>query len=340
MSFLGQIENRLPALGELGGQFDVLGAQHCDEYRDTFAHRRIYELERFAESGALVGGQRDLIVLTPVLNPLTAPHLAADFDHLASAGNRSVVGHTVETLDHLRTGRTQAEGESAVGDVIETSRGHRGQGGRSGVELQNARSQLDALRAGRQITKGADRIERVRLRNEHDVQPGAFEVGDFSGHLFEPARVIDCQPDSHGECLRAGELLSKFGGLLLDAAELGAHRLGQGCCTGQRSHRHHQVVDQAVVVEVQEVAAGESHTGHAGDSGLEDERVVTAVAVGDFPHVAEVFEDAQHAAQNRRRNRLARVGLKATGLVKTTVSASSAWMAASSRSSPLYGTGA
>jgi hypothetical protein len=159
LSLFRQVEDRLPALGEFGGQLDVLRPQRCDKYRDAFAHRRIDELERFAQSGALVGGQRDRVVVTLVLHPFSAPHLPADFDHLAGARNRSVVGHPVETLDDLRTRRTQAEGEAAVGYIIQTGRGHRGQGGRSGVELKNAGSQLDVPRAGREVTQCADRIE-------------------------------------------------------------------------------------------------------------------------------------------------------------------------------------
>jgi hypothetical protein len=59
--------------------------------------------------------------------------------------------------------------------------------------------------------------------------------------------------------------------------------------------------------------------------------VVTAVAVVDLADVVKVFEDPQRAAQDRRGDRLAGVGLEATGLVNTTSSASKAWQAASSR---------
>jgi hypothetical protein len=48
----------------------------------------------------------------------------------------------------------------------------------------------------------------------------------------------------------------------------------------------------------------------ASDGGFEDKRVVAAVGVGDFPDVAKVLEDPQHAAQDRRGDRLADVRLE------------------------------
>ena len=56
-------EHRLPALGDLGGQLDVLGAQCGDRDRDAFADRVIDELQRLAQAGPAVGRQRDLVVL-------------------------------------------------------------------------------------------------------------------------------------------------------------------------------------------------------------------------------------------------------------------------------------
>ena len=53
--------------------------------------------------------------------------------------------------------------------------------------------------------------------------------------------------------LHGGELIGQFDSLLLDPLELGAHRLGQSSRARQRPHHHHEVVDQPVVVEVQEV---------------------------------------------------------------------------------------
>ena len=197
LRLLGQVEDRLPALGDLGGQLDVLGPQRGHQYRNAFADRLIDQLERLAESGALVGGQRDGVVLALVLQALAAPHLTADLDDFAGAGDRGVVGHAVEALDDLRAGGAQAEDEPAVGDVVEAGRGHRGQGGCPGVELQDARGQLNPFGAGGQVAQRAHRVERIRLGDKDNVQPGAFEVGHFGGDLLEAAGVIDAQSDPH-----------------------------------------------------------------------------------------------------------------------------------------------
>jgi hypothetical protein len=164
-----QIEDRLPALGDLGGQLDVLRPERGDEYRNAFPHRIIDELERLTQSGALVGWQRDGVVLALVLQGLSAPDLAADVDDFAGAGYRGVVGHAVEALDDLRTGGAKTEGEPAVGDIVQASRGHRRQRGRPGVKLQNARRQLYPFRAGRKVAQRADRIERIRLGDKDNV---------------------------------------------------------------------------------------------------------------------------------------------------------------------------
>jgi hypothetical protein len=136
-------------------------------------------------------------VLALVLQVLTTPYLAADIDDFAGAGNRGVVGHAVEALDDLWARGAQAEREPAIGDVVEAGRGHRGQRGRSGVQLQDARGQLNPFCAGGQVPQRAHRVERIRLGDKDNVQPGAFEVGHFGGHLFEPAPVVDPQSDPH-----------------------------------------------------------------------------------------------------------------------------------------------
>ena len=63
VGLLGIEEHRLPALGDLGGQLDVLRAQRRDRDRNAVADRMIDQLQRLAEAGAPVGGQRNLVVL-------------------------------------------------------------------------------------------------------------------------------------------------------------------------------------------------------------------------------------------------------------------------------------
>ena len=51
--------------------------------------------------------------------------------------------------------------------------------------------------AGGQVAQRTHRVERIRLGDKDNVQPGAFEVGHFGGDVLEPAGVIDPQPNSH-----------------------------------------------------------------------------------------------------------------------------------------------
>ena len=279
LRLLRQEEDRLPSLGDLGGQLDVLGAQRGDQDGNAFADRLIDQLQRLAQAGALLGRQRDRVVVALVLQLFAPPHLAADLDDLAGARDRRVVTDPVETLDHLRARSAQAQDVAAVGDVVQAGGGHGGQRGRAGVELQDARRQLDAVGAGCQVSERTHRVERIRLGDKDNVQAGAFEVGHLGGHLLEAARVVDSQSDSHAWLLPVllgpGELVGQFDGFLLDSRKLCGHRFGQRLRTGERSHHHLKVVDQTVGIDVDEVAAVDRHAGGAHDAGLELQRVQT-----------------------------------------------------------------
>src|SRR5208283_6047981 len=84
------------------------------------------ELERLAQSGALVRWERD-VVRRPVVRQrrLAGPHVAADLDDLPGPGERAVVGHAVEALDHLGPRRAQAELAAATRNGIDAGGGHR-----------------------------------------------------------------------------------------------------------------------------------------------------------------------------------------------------------------------
>src|ERR1700741_4819385 len=107
--------------------------------------------------------------------------------------------------------------------------------------------------------------------------------------------------------LRGGDRICQFASLLLDPIELSAYRLGQRSRTRQRPHHDHEVVDQTVVVEMQEVATGDLLAGHRC---LEDQRMVMTVAVMDLTDVMKVLEDPQPTAQNRCGYRLSDIGLE------------------------------
>ena len=191
-------EDRLPALGELRGHLDVLRAERGQHDRDPVADRVVDQLERLAQAGALVGRQRDRVVAALVGQPLAAPDRTADLDDLPGPADRGVVRHAVPALDDLRPGRAEAEDEPPVGHVVQARGGHRGQRRGAGVQLQDARGDIDPLGLGRDVAELADRVEAVGLGHEHDVQPGLLEVGELGHRLGEPARVVKTHPDAHG----------------------------------------------------------------------------------------------------------------------------------------------
>jgi hypothetical protein len=88
-------EDRDPAVGDLRGQLDRLAPDRADEDRDPVPHRVEVELQRLA----LTAGQRQLIVLAVVLQPLLAgDDPAHDLDVLACATPRLRVRNAVPPL--------------------------------------------------------------------------------------------------------------------------------------------------------------------------------------------------------------------------------------------------
>ncbi len=97
---VGHEVDRLPDVGDFGGQFDVFRADRCDRDRDVSDGRPVHELEGLAESGAAVVGQR--VRLAIVGDLVAAPDLAADVDRVAGASHRLLERDAVPALDHLR----------------------------------------------------------------------------------------------------------------------------------------------------------------------------------------------------------------------------------------------
>ena len=178
-AFSGIEEHRLPALGDLGGELDVLRAQRGDRDRNAFADRMIDQLQRLAQTGAPVGGQRNLVVLAVIGHPFAAPHLPADLDDLAGAAQRRVERHAVEALHHLRSRRADAQPEAAVGDVVQPGGRHRQQRRGADVDRDHAGAQLDPGRLGRQEAELADRVVRVGLGDQRDVDADLLQLDDL-----------------------------------------------------------------------------------------------------------------------------------------------------------------
>ena len=191
-------EHRLPAFGDLGGEFDVLRYECRYRDRNTFADRVIDQLQRFAQAGALVGRQRNPVVLAVVGHPLATPHLPADLDDLAGAAQWRVERHTVEALHHLRARRADAQPEPAVRHVVQAGRRHRQQRGGADVDRHHAGAELDARRPRRKETQLADRVERVGLRHQGDVDADLFELDDLVDGLQEAVRVVQKDACPHG----------------------------------------------------------------------------------------------------------------------------------------------
>ncbi len=130
-------EDRLPSLGNLRGQRDVLRPKRRENDRDPVTHRLVYYFQRLPEAGSLVGGQRNLIVAAAMHHPFTAPHLSADLHDLPGAAERRVVTDAVKTLDDLWTGRADPERETTVGHVVKAGCRHRRQRGSTTVDRQD-----------------------------------------------------------------------------------------------------------------------------------------------------------------------------------------------------------
>ena len=109
---LRQVEDRLPGLGELGGERHVLRADGGQGDRDALADRVVDQLERLAQTAAPI--QRQLVVLALVGQRLAAPDHPADLDDLAGPADRRVIRHAVPALDHLRAGRPDPQREPAA----------------------------------------------------------------------------------------------------------------------------------------------------------------------------------------------------------------------------------
>ena len=85
---------------------------------------------------------------------------------------------------------------------------HAEQRGRAGEDVDDARADLDALGDRGEVAHLADRVERVRLRDPHDVEAGLLEVDDLLRRLLEPARVAELHAELHGSLpLDAGSVL-------------------------------------------------------------------------------------------------------------------------------------
>ena len=147
----------------------------------------IDQLQRFAQTGALFGGQGNLVVLALVGHPFAPPHLPADVDDLAGTAQRRVERHAVEALHHLRPGRADAQPEPAAGDVVEARGRHRQKRRGADVDRDDAGTEFDRRRLGRQEAELTDRVVGVGLGHQRDVDADLLQLDDLVDGL-EKAR--------------------------------------------------------------------------------------------------------------------------------------------------------
>lgn len=211
VGLLWEVEHRLPAFGDLGGQFDVLGAQGGDGDRNALTHRVVDQVQGLAQPGATVGGQRQLVVLAVVVEVLAPPHLAADLDHLAGTPQRRVERHAVEAFHHLRSGGADSESEPAVGHIVDTGRGHGHQGRRASVDRDHPGAEFHGGGLRCQVAELADRVIGIRLGDQGDVDAHLLQIHDLVGCLFEAAGITQEDACPHRRSVATHQLVGRGG---------------------------------------------------------------------------------------------------------------------------------
>ena len=168
-------EHRQPAVGDLGGERDVLRPLGAEVDRDVGAQRVDRRLQRLAQTGAAGVGQRVVARPSYVDRLLAGDHLADDLDVLAGAGQRLRVRLAVPALDDLRAGGAEAEHEAG-----------RRRGGRGS-------SPPSPWRSGCGPTSGTmavpSRMRRVLRAPPGQRREGVGAVGLGRPHRVEPERL-------------------------------------------------------------------------------------------------------------------------------------------------------
>ena len=129
----GGEERGHPAVGDLAGHLEVLGAEGGDDDRDLAADRVVDQLQAHVE----------LDRLAVVDDALAAQRHADHVDVLAGALQRLLEGHAVPALDHLRAAGAEPEDEAAPAEHVEGAGALREQRGRAREDVEDAGADLD-----------------------------------------------------------------------------------------------------------------------------------------------------------------------------------------------------
>lgn len=196
LGLLRDVEGGQPAVGDLGGQRHVGGAEGGDVEGDGVAHRPGEDLQRLAELAALLLGQRH-VGDAVVVDGLAPPDAAAELDGLAGPAERPVVRLAVPALHDLRARGAQAEQGPAAGHGVEPGAGLGDEGGGAGVDVEDRRADLQAFGAGGEVAHEGGRVEAVRLGDPDGVESGGLELRDLVAGGARVARVVERQGEFH-----------------------------------------------------------------------------------------------------------------------------------------------
>src|SRR5216117_2127387 len=191
-------EHRDPAVGDLGGERDVLGPDRSQVDRQRGAAVQD-GLQRLAEAGGVRSRVRDLVVLAAELERLLPPEdRAHDLDVLARLDEWLAERLAMPGLDHLRPRDPEAEPEAATGERVERHRGHGRHRRRPRGDLHDAGAHVDAHRARGHPRRRRHGVRAVGLGRPDGVVPqplGLEDTVDVEGEVR--ARVVQAQGQSH-----------------------------------------------------------------------------------------------------------------------------------------------
>ncbi len=198
---LRRVEDRDPAVGDLGGLRHVLRALGAEPDRDVGSQRVHDRLERLAEPGRALAavGQR---VVRPVVGDrrLAGQHLADDVDDLAGAGQRLRERLAVPALHHLRAAHAHAEHDPAAGEVVERERVHRDRRRAATRHLHDRRAEPQPRGVLAPPGQRGEGVGAPGLGGEDRVEPRLLGRGDQLPHAVRRlgAPVAELQSEFHG----------------------------------------------------------------------------------------------------------------------------------------------
>ncbi len=173
---IGGVEQREPAVGDLGRERDVLRPLGAQADRDALAQRVKRRLQRLAEPrDPLAAAHRERVVRA-VGGDGRPPgdRVAHDPDVLARARERLRERLAVPALDDLRARHAEPEHEAAAAQVVHRHRGHRRGGRTARAHLHDRRAEPDPLGLGAPPRQRRQRVGAVGLRGPDRVEAEAL----------------------------------------------------------------------------------------------------------------------------------------------------------------------